>query len=197
MAIGTKVGMTRIFDADGKAVAVSVIKVEPNQVISIKDFRNDSKRVQIAALKTRKLNKPETGHLKKTTEDKYRIIKEFTAENIKLKAGDKFGVKEFNEGDVVSATGISKGKGFSGVIKRHNFHRGPQTHGSDHHRKPGSIGSMFPQHVLKGQKMPGQMGSKKITVKNLKIVATDEKEELMLVSGAVPGNRKSVVYISK
>ncbi len=188
--------MTRVFDEDGKAVAVTVVKVEPNMVVSVKE-QADVKRVQIAAIKTKNLNRPETGHLKKVTEDKYRIIKEFKSEDTELKAGKSFGVGEFGKGDVVSVTGLSKGKGFAGVIKRHNFRRGPESHGSDHHRKPGSIGSMFPQHVLKGQKMPGRMGDSKITVKNLKIVDTDEKADVILISGAVPGNRKSVIYISK
>lgn len=196
MVIGQKVGMTRIFETDGKAVAVSMVKVEPNVVISIKDLGQGNKKVQIAGIKAEKLNKPESGHIKKATENKYLVLKEFET-SLDLKTGDKIDVSAFKSDDKVTIIGTSKGKGFSGVIKRHNFSRGPKTHGSDHHRKPGSIGSMFPQHVLKGQKMPGHMGSERVTVKNLKIKEVDADSMLMLVSGAVPGSRGSVVLVSK
>lgn len=196
MVIGKKIGMTRIFEADGKAVAVSMIKVEPNIVTKVQELDDKSKRVQIAAIKTKKLNKPESGHFKRVTENKYSVLKEF-ATSLDLKTGDKIDISAFKSDDKVTVTGTSKGKGFSGVIKRHNFSRGPQTHGSDHHRRPGSIGSMFPQHVLRGQKMPGHMGSERVTVKNLKIKEVDADSMLMLISGAVPGSRGSVVVISK
>lgn len=197
MAIGKKVGMTRIFNQNGKAIAITVVKVEPNTVVLVKDLK-EIKKVQIAAICGKHISKPLAGHLKKVTEDKMQVVREFSADaDAKFKAGDKITVKDFEEGDVVSACGTSKGKGFAGVIKRHNFHRGPESHGSDHHRKPGSIGSMFPQHVYKGQKMPGHMGAERVTVKNLQVQAIDVKENLLLVSGAIPGNRNSVVFISK
>lgn len=195
--IGKKQGMSRVFDADGKAVAVTVVKIEPNIITNIKDDKNDFQTIQIAAIKIKKLNKPQSGHLKKSTNELYSVLKEFKSEKSSCKVGDKISVSDLKENEEVSVSGVSKGKGFAGVIKRHNFHRGPKTHGSDHHRKPGSIGSMFPQHVLKGQKMPGRMGAEKVTVKNLKIISVDVKEELALISGAVPGNRGSVVFITQ
>jgi len=196
LAIGKKIGMTRIFNENGKSIAVTVVKVESNVVTQIKDNPSGTKNVQIASIKAKKLNKPETGHLKKAKQDLYKTLKEFRTEK-EYKIGDQITVESFEEGDTVTISGISKGKGFAGVIKRHNFSRGPETHGSDHHRKPGSIGSMFPQHVLKGQKMPGHMGHEKVTVRNLKIHGIDKQDNLLLVSGAVPGSNGSVVYISK
>jgi len=194
-AIGKKIGMTRIFDQDGRSIAVSIVKVEPNLVVDIKSIDKGRKKVQLAAIKCKKLNKPETGHLSRSTKDSYRVIREFESADKEYKVGDRITVEDFQKNSKVAITGISKGKGFAGVIKRHNFSRGPETHGSDHHRKPGSIGSMFPQHVFRGQKMPGRMGSDQVTVKNLTICDADKDSELLLISGAIPGNRGSIVTI--
>jgi large subunit ribosomal protein L3 len=194
-AIGKKIGMTRIFDQDGKSIAVSIVKVETNLVVDIKNIENNRKKVQLATIKCKKLNKPEAGHLKRSTKELYRVIREFESPDKEYKVGDQITVDDFQKDSKVAITGVSKGKGFAGVIKRHNFSRGPETHGSDHHRKPGSIGSMFPQHVLRGQKMPGRMGSDQVTVKNLTICDTDKNSEVLLISGAIPGNRGSIVTI--
>jgi large subunit ribosomal protein L3 len=194
MIVGKKVGMTRIFDQDGKAIAVSVVKVEPNLVIGF--TKGETNRVKIAAIKTKKLNKPDAGQLKGKTDDKLKVFKEFTTEET-YRVGDQITVGNFKAGDKINVIGTSKGKGFAGVIKRHNFSRGPETHGSDHHRKPGSIGSMFPQHVLKGQKMPGHLGNARVTVQNLQVEGVDKAEHIMLISGAVPGLRGSLLTIYK
>jgi large subunit ribosomal protein L3 len=194
MLIGKKVGMTRIFGEDGEAIAVSVVKAEPNLIIGYTE--GETNRVKVAAVKTKKLNKPDAGQLKGKTEAKLKVIREFVSEK-KYKVGDELTVGDFKEGDKVNVIGTSKGKGFAGVIKRHNFSRGPETHGSDHHRKPGSIGSMFPQHVLKGQKMPGHLGHARVTVKNLRIEGIDKNDSLLLISGAVPGIRGSLITIYK
>lgn len=196
-AIAKKIKMTQVFSEDGKAIAVTLVDLQPNVITNIKDNPNGGQKVQVAGIKAKRVNKPESGHLKKSTSDLLSTLKEFKAENSSLKRGDKITVKDFTAGDLVTVTGTSKGKGFAGVIKRHNFHRGPKTHGSDHHRKPGSIGSMFPQHVLKGQKMPGRMGVDQVTVKNLKIIAIDAKDNLLLISGAIPGNSKDTIFIKK
>ena len=194
MLIGKKVGMTRIFDQDGKAIAVSVVEAWPNLVIGFTE--GEVNRVKVAAVKTKKLNKPDSGQLKGKTEDKLKVIKEFKTET-KYKIGDQITVDNFKAGDKIDVVGTSKGKGYAGVIKRHHFSRGPESHGSDHHRKPGSIGSMFPQHVLKGQKMPGHLGHTRITVQNLRVEGVDKSENILLISGAVPGLRGSLLTIYK
>lgn len=193
--VGRKIGMTRIFSQDGQAIAVSIVKVEPAEIIAVSN-EEQNKRIKIAAVKAKKINKPLAGQLKGQTKEQYRLIKEFIVSG-NYQSGDKLTASSFQTGDSVSVVGVSKGKGFAGVIKRHGFSRGPESHGSDHHRKPGSIGSMFPQHVLAGQKMPGRLGGDQITVKNLKIIEIDETENLVLVSGAVPGPNRSLIYLYK
>jgi len=130
---------------------------------------------------------------------KLKTLREFRVDDIDeikdIKIGDEITLANFKESDEIEVSGISKGKGFSGVIKRHNFSRGPETHGSDHHRHPGSIGSMFPQKVIKGRKMPGHMGFEKVTVKGLKIIKIIPETNILMLKGAIPGPNKSVIEI--
>jgi len=193
--------MSQIFDKDGRPVPVTVISAGPCYVTAVKTKEKDGYlAVQLGYEKTKKLNKPEEGHLKKV-QDKLKLknLREFrvkNAEEIKeIKPGDEISVAVFKEGDRVKITGISKGKGFAGVIKRHGFARGPETHGSDHHRRPGSIGSMFPQRVLKGKKMPGHLGVQQVTLKNAQIVKVLPESQILMIKGAIPGPNKGLIKI--
>jgi large subunit ribosomal protein L3 len=196
--IGTKIGMTQIFDEHGKAIPVTLIHAVPNTVTQIKFVEKDGyKSVQFAAGTSRKMTKPLIGHLKKGGIESARKLKEFRLadENSDLAIGNKIEVSVFQAGDRVQVTGISKGKGFAGVIKRHGFHRSPESHGADHQRQPGAIGSQRPQRVVKGKKMPGRMGQETVTVKNLTVIKVDPEHHLLAVRGAVPGPNKSFVYV--
>jgi len=202
--LGKKVGMTRIFSEDGKITPVTVIEVTPNTITQIKTAEKDGyNAVQIGFGNGKNIKKPQAGHLKKAkVEAKY--LKEVPSIDIEvaegqepkdLKVGDQIFVDIFNSGDKVEVVGVSKGKGFAGTIKRHNFSRGPASHGSHNVRKPGSIGAMFPQHVFKGQKMPGRMGHDQVTVKNLEIVTVDKGNNLLTIKGAVPGPVEGLIVI--
>lgn len=198
--LGKKIGMSQIFDENGKRIPVTVIEAGPCFVTAIKTKeKDDYSAVQIGYEEGKKLKKPEIGHLKKAKiKEKLKNLREIRIEietETELKPGDKIDVSVFKEGEKVTVSGISKGKGFAGVIKRWGFRRGPETHGSDHHRRPGSIGSMFPQRVLPGKKMPGRMGKERVTTKGLKIMKIEPERNLLLVKGAVPGAKKSLVEI--
>ena len=195
--LGKKIGMTRVFTPEGKAVAVSVVEIMPNTISQIKTLEKDGYNgVQVAYGQIKKPTKAIVGHLKKSGLKSSLKIAEFkTDETVNLKIGDRNTLDVFQEGDKVKVTAVSKGKGFAGTIKRWGFHRGPKTHGSNNIRQPGSIGSMFPQHVLKGQKMPGRMGGQRTTVKNLEIVDVDPRKNLLLVSGAIPGSKGSEIRL--
>lgn len=195
--LGTKLGMTRIFDETGRAIPVTAIEAGPCVVTQIKTSESDSySAVQIGFKSTKKANKPETGHTKSLDETP-RHLREFRMEEIAdFNLGQVLTCEEFEVGNLLKLSATSKGKGFSGVIKRHHFHRGPETHGSDHHRAPGSIGSMFPQHVLKGQKMPGRMGNERVTVRKVQIAEVDLKQNLLFVKGPVPGVPGGLVEIT-
>ncbi len=196
--LGKKIGMTRIFDDQGNAIPVTVIEVGPNLITQIISH-GDKHKIQIGYGTTKHLSKPQKGHLTKSKIDeslKYFRETAVTESEIKdLKPSQKLDVSIFSIGDLVNVQAVSKGKGFSGVIKRHHFHRGPTTHGSDHHRAPGSIGSMYPQRVLKGRKMPGRLGGNQVTVKSLRVITIDAKENLLAVSGAIPGPKGSLMVI--
>ncbi len=186
--LGKKVGMTRVFDSEGKAVAVSVISVIPSKVKRIINYRDNLKSVQIEVTnlkKEPKKNKP-------ATRVEFRIEKDD-----EYKIGQDIGASNLEKTEFVNVSGPSKGKGFTGVIKRHGFSRGPETHGSHHHRKPGSIGGAYPQRVVKGKKMPGRMGGSFSTVKNLKVIEVDKDQGVILIAGAIPGPKKSLVKIYK
>jgi large subunit ribosomal protein L3 len=201
--IGTKVGMTQVFQKDGSVAPVTVIEVGPCVVIQRKTAEKDGyEAVQLGLVdaKAAKLaNKPSRGHHEKAGIPPTRLLREFPLEEgSELKPGDPVSVEIFKEVERVDVIGTSKGKGFQGVMKRHGFGGGRATHGSMFHRAPGSIGqSAYPSKVFKGMKGPGQMGSKRATVKNLEVVQIDEEKNLLLVRGGVPGARGSRVLIRK
>jgi len=198
--IGRKVGMTQIFQADGTMIPVSVVIVEPNTVTRLRTPARDGySAVQLGVEESGKLNKPEMGQLKNLP--KVSVIREFRLDADGTDAytvGQKLDVTLFAAGDIVNVTGVSKGKGFSGHIKRHHFKRGPKTHGSDHHRAPGSIGpGTTPGRVYKGMRMAGHMGDARATVKQLRVVRTDAERNLLLVKGAVPGSPNGLLLVKK
>jgi large subunit ribosomal protein L3 len=197
--IGRKVGMTQVFQDDGTMVAVSVLAIEPNTVTKLRTPERDGyTAVQIGTEVSKKLNKPETGQLKDLP--KVATIREFRVDSVDdVTVGQVFSIGDlFEAGDMVDVTGVSKGKGFAGVIKRHNFHRGPQTHGSDHHRAPGSIGpGTTPGRVYRGLKMSGQMGSERVTIKKVRVVRADPDRNLLLVKGSLPGARGGLITVKK
>ena len=197
--IGRKVGMTQVFQDDGTMVAVSVLAIEPNTVTKLRTTDRDGyTAVQIGTEVSKRLNKPETGQLKDLP--KVATIREFRVDSVDdVTVGQVFSIGDlFEAGDMVDVTGVSKGKGFAGVIKRHNFHRGPQTHGSDHHRAPGSIGpGTTPGRVYRGLKMSGHMGSERVTIKKVRVVRTDPDRNLLLVKGSLPGARGGLITVKK
>ncbi len=200
--LGKKIEMSQLFDQDGDVVPVTIVECGPCKVTQIKTEDKDGySAVQIGFGKKKKLSKPLKGHLKGLGD--FRWIREFRIKNKEnkdilnnLKRGDKITVDIFEEGDKVKVTGISKGKGFQGVVKRHSFHGSPASHGhKDQLRMPGSIGATEPARVFKGKKMPGHMGSERVTIKNLEIVKIDKDKNLLYLRGAVPGTRGSLVMI--
>jgi len=197
--LGKKLGMTQIFTADGKAWPVTVIEAGPCCVIQIKTLAKDgyeAVKIGFLEVKERKLSKPESGVFKKTGLKPYRILKEYPISG--LKVGEFVTVEKFAKGDRVSVSGISKGKGFQGVMKRHHFSGGPGSHGSMFNRAPGSIGaSSYPSRVWKNQGMPGHMGSERVSVKNIEVVDVKADQNLLLIKGAVPGATGTIVEIKK
>ena len=198
--IGRKVGMTQVFQDDGTMVAVSVLAVEPNTVTRLRTLERDGyTAVQLGTDVVARLTKPETGQLRGGL-PKVATIREFRVDEVDAyEVGQTVSIADlFNAGDLVDVVGVSKGKGFAGQIKRHNFHRGPKTHGSDHHREPGSIGpGTTPGRVYKGMKMAGHMGDDRVTVKKVRIVRTDTDRNLLLVNGSLPGSRNSLILVKK
>ena len=197
--IGRKLGMGQVFAESGEAEAVTVIEAGPCVVIQVKTVDKEGyKAAQLGFGQAKRLNSPRTGHLKKLGQFEY--LREFrVADTEEIKVGDKVDVGLFKEGDLVDITGVSKGKGFAGVVKRYHFAGGPKTHGqSDRHRAPGSIGATTsPGRVLKGKRMPGHMGTDRVTVSHLKVYKADPERNLLLVKGAVPGAKNGLVLISK
>jgi large subunit ribosomal protein L3 len=197
--IGRKVGVTQVFEADGTMVAVSVLAVEPNTVTRLRTVERDGyTAVQLGAEVSTKLNKPDAGQLRDLP--KVSQIREFRVDDLDAySVGQTVSIVDlFSAGDLVDVTGVSKGKGFAGHIKRHHFKRGPKTHGSDHHRAPGSIGpGTTPGRVYKGMRMAGHMGDERITVKKLRVVRTDLERNLILVNGTLPGARNALILVKK
>jgi large subunit ribosomal protein L3 len=197
--IARKKGMTQVFQPDGTMVAVSVLEVAPNVVTRVRTPERDGyTAVQIGSDEGRKLNKPKAGQLKDLPQ--VATLREFRVDDLgQFEVGQRLGVGEvFAEGDLVDVTGVSKGKGFAGHIKRHNFHRGPTTHGSDHHRAPGSIGpGTTPGRVYKGVRMAGHMGDERVTTKKLRVIRTDGDKNLLLLRGSVPGARGGLILVRK
>ncbi len=194
--IAKKVGMTSTINENGVVAAVTLLLVDANTITQVKTDESDGyKAIQLGTGKA-KLGKALAGHVKKA-KVMPKIIREFRVNEITedLKVGEKLTPEVFSVGDVVSVTGTSKGKGFAGTIKRHNFHRGRKTHGGRSYRRPGSIGSMYPQKIFKGKKMSGQMGNVRVTTKNLKVALVDAENSVIGIAGTVPGPRKGTVLI--
>jgi large subunit ribosomal protein L3 len=197
--LARKLGMTQVFAEDGHLERVTVLEAGPCPVTGIRTFDRDGyEAVQLAfgATKEKHLTKAELGHLKKADAPPLRHVKEFRDEAGELQVGETVTVENFSVGDKVKIAGTSKGKGFQGTIKRHNFASGPKSHGSHNKRAPGSIGaSATPSRVFKGIRGPGQMGNKRITQKGLTIVDIRPDQNLLLVRGAVPGSRNGIVEV--
>ena len=197
--LGKKIGMTQVFTKAGKLIPVTVIEVEPNVVTQIKTVEKDGyDAVQLATetVKEKSSNKAKIGHAKKANTAPKRFLRELRGVNVNdYTLGQEINIDVFKEGEVVDVSGISKGKGYQGVIKRWNQSRGPMGHGSQYHRGVGSLGTLLPMHVLKGKKMPGHMGSEATTIQNLEVVSVDLENNVILVKGNVPGPKKSLVII--
>lgn len=196
--ITRKVGMTSTINESGVAVAVTLLSADNNVITQVKSQDTDGyTAVQLGTdTGSTKLAKPQLGHVKQSHATPA-IMREFRIDEITedLKVGEQLTPEVFSVGDTVTVTGTSKGKGFAGTIKRHNFHRGRKTHGGRSYRRVGSIGSMYPQKIFKGKKMAGQMGNEQVTVRNLKIALVDPDLKVIGVIGAVPGPRKGIVLI--
>lgn len=202
--IGQKVGMTRVFDEAGNSVSVTVLKAGPCVVVQVRDEDKDGYRAaQLGlieeGLKPERLNKPRRGHLAKAGAPPVRVLREFELEaDEAVAAGDRFTVEVFSEVGHVDITGTSKGRGFQGVVARHGFGGGRATHGSMHHRAPGSIGSSaYPSRVFKGMRMGGHTGDRRCTTLGLEVVKVDAENHLLMVKGSVPGARNGYVFIRK
>ena len=200
--LATKVGMTQIFDENGALVPVTVLQAGPCVVTQVKTEENDGyKAVQVGFVDKREklVNKPQKGHFDKAGVSYKRYVREFRFENAEeYSVKDEIKAEIFAAGDKIDATAISKGKGFQGAIKRYGQSRGPMAHGSKFHRHQGSNGSATtPGRVFKGKGMPGQMGNKQITIQNLEVVKVDTENNLLLIKGAVPGPKKSLVTIKE
>ncbi len=202
--LGKKKGMTQMFRPDGQAVPVTLLKTGPCMVVQRKTPTTDGyNAVQLGLLefvKPQRINKPETGHLKKAGVEGARFVREFTLRpgDDDLKAGDQVLVEQFKPKDKVDVIGVSKGRGFAGVVKRHHFRGGEGSHGSMFHRAPGSIGaSSFPSRVFPGTRMGGQLGNGRVTVRNLEVVDVDVEDNVLVVKGAVPGPNGGYVLVRR
>ena len=198
--LAKKIGMTQIFTENGTLIPVTVLEAGPCVVTQKKTEENDgynAVQVGFGEISDKHVNKPAKGHFDKAGVAATRILKEFKFDNIdEYEVGAEIKVDVFAEGEKVDVSGISKGKGFQGAIKRHNQHRGPMAHGSKYHRGVGSLSSATtPGKVKKGKKMPGHMGSVNVTVQNLEVVRADAEKNLLLIKGAVPGNKGSILVI--
>ncbi len=197
--LGRKIGMTQVFAENDDLIPVTVIEAAPNVVLQKKTSENDGyEAIQIGFDDKREklANKPEKGHVAKAETAPKRFVKELRGVDMDAyEVGQEVKVDIFSNGEVVDVTGTSKGKGFQGAIKRHGQSRGPMSHGSRYHRRPGSMGPVDPNRVFKGKLLPGRMGGEQITVQNLEIVKVDAERNLLLVKGNVPGAKKSLVAV--
>jgi len=197
--LGRKIGMTQVFAENGDLIPVTVIEAAQNVVLQKKSIEVDGyEAIQVGFEdKREKLsNKPEKGHVAKAETAPKRFIREIRGVNVEeYEVGQEVKVDIFAAGDVVDVTGVSKGKGFQGAIKRHNQSRGPMSHGSRYHRRPGSMGPVDPNRVFKGKLLPGRMGGEQITIQNLEIVKVDAERNLLLVKGNVPGPKKQLIKV--
>ena len=198
--IGRKVGMTQVFGEDGSRVPLTVIEAGPCPVTQIKTAENDgydAVQLGFGATRPKLLNKPELGHLKKADAPPVRHLHEFDPADLgEVALGDIVTVEAFESGEMVRVTGVSKGKGYAGTIKRHNFKRGPKSHGSHNIRQPGSIGAAaYPARVFKGIRMSGHMGARTVTQRGLQVIDRDPERNLLLVKGSVPGGVNGIVIV--
>lgn len=197
--LGRKIGMTQVFAENGNLIPVTVVEAAANVVLQKKTVETDGyEAVQLGFEDKREklANKPEKGHVAKANTAPKRFSREIRGADVAgYEVGQEVKVNIFAEGDVVDVTGISKGKGFQGTIKRHGQSRGPMAHGSRYHRRPGSMGPVAPNRVFKGKALPGRMGGEQVTVQNLEIVKVDVERNLLLIKGNVPGARKALLKI--
>lgn len=197
--LGRKIGMTQVFAENGDLIPVTVIEATPNVVLQKKTVETDGYEAIQVGFEDKRVklsNKPEQGHVAKANTAPKRFIREFRNVNVEeYEVGQEVKVEIFAEGDVIDVTGVTKGKGFQGVIKRHGQSRGPMAHGSRYHRRPGSMGPVAPNRVFKQKKLPGQMGGNVVTIQNLEIVKVDADRNLLLVKGNVPGSKKALVTV--
>lgn len=197
--LGKKVGMTQVFTAAGELIPVTVIEATPNVVLQLKTMENDGyEAVQLGYQDKREVlsNKPAKGHVAKANATPKRFIREFDDVELgEYEVGKEVTVEVFEAGDIVDVTGTTKGKGFQGVIKRHGQSRGPMSHGSRYHRRPGSMGPVDPNRVFKRKLLPGRMGGNRVTIQNLEIVRVDAEKNVILIKGNVPGAKKSLIQI--
>lgn len=199
MIIGKKLGMTRSF-AEGKSVTLTLVEIVPNIVIATRKSDKDGYTAVVVGAgvsRKNKKSKPLSGQVK-NSDSVPAIVREVRTDEIdNVKSGDKLDINQFAKGDIVKITGTSLGKGFAGAIKRHGFHRGPETHGSDHHRATGSIGGGYPQRVVKGRKMPGHLGNKTRTQSNIEVFDIVKEDNLIALVGSIPGPKNGWVTIKK
>ena len=197
--LGRKIGMTQVFAENGNLIPVTVVEVAPNVVLQKKSVDSDgyvSVQVGFEDKREKLSNKPEKGHVAKANTAPKRFIREFRGDDLAAyEVGQEVKVDIFATGDIVDVTGISKGKGFQGVIKRHGQSRGPMAHGSRYHRRPGSMGPVAPNRVFKGKALPGRTGGEQVTVQNLEIVKVDTERNILLIKGNVPGPKKALLKI--
>jgi len=200
--LGKKIGMTQIFASNGKVVPVTVVEASPNLITQIKSVESDgynALQIGVGVVKDKKLTKAQKGHFEKANVKPVRFIREVRLPSApEQKLGDTISVDIFAEGEIVDVVGTSKGKGFAGTIKRHNFSRGPMAHGSKSHREPGSMGPRISGgggKVFKGKKLPGRMGGERVTVQCLTVARVDVERNLILIKGAIPGPKNSSVLI--
>ncbi|MFH1368576.1 MAG: 50S ribosomal protein L3 [Elusimicrobiota bacterium] len=200
--LGTKIGMTQIFDKTGNVIPVTVISAGPCTITGLRTKEKDGYvaiQLGYGEIKEKSLNKPYAGIFKKLSITPKKYLQEFRVSDVSgFQIGQEVKVDIFKEGEYVDVSGISKGKGFAGTVKRHNFGGGPKTHGqSDRQRAPGNVGSQRPQRVLKGQKMAGHLGDEKVTIIKMKVVGVDNEKNFILIEGAVPGVNKGLIVIKK
>ncbi|HLR09173.1 MAG TPA: 50S ribosomal protein L3 [Bacillota bacterium] len=198
--LGRKIGMTQLFSEDGELIPVTVVQAKPNVVLQKRTIENDgyeALQIGVEDKKETRATKAEKGHAAKANTAPKRYVREIRGANIDdYEVGQEIRVDVFQPGDKIDVTGTTKGKGFQGAIKRHKQARGPMTHGSHFHRKPGTLGAVDPMRVFKGKKLPGQMGGRQTTIQNLEVVKVDPEQNLLLIRGNIPGSKKSFVKIT-
>lgn len=201
--LGKKLGMLQVFSAEGKAVPITVVKAGPCFVVQKKVLERDgysALQLGFEEVKEKKLTKPRQGHFRKAKLPAFRYLREFRLKEGEAKGyevGQKLTAELFQPGEKVDVTGISKGKGFTGAVKRYGFQRGPMAHGSKYHRRPGALAAKGPARVFKGRKLPGRAGGARVTVSNLKVVRSEPEQNLLFIKGAVPGPRQGLLLIKE